>query len=136
MRYPNTDPAPGDEIAKHSASYLCQLAALQPRSDLSIKLQNVMEAAELDRDYKQLKILITAGFSQTKANLPDCMKPFWHVLHNLTIDDDFIVFGCRLFVPAVLCACVFCSLHESLQGMTRTKERARLAVHWPGIDKT
>ena len=134
-RYPNTDPVPGDEIAEHFAHYPCQVAALQQRNDLSIKLQNVMEAAELDRDYQQLKILITASFPQTKANLPDCMKPFGRVRHDLTIDNDFIVFGSRLFIPAVLRSCVLRSLHESHQGMTRTKERARLAVYWPGIDK-
>ena len=133
-RYPNADPTPTDEIVEHSALYPCQVAGLQQRNDLSVKLHNVMEAAELNYDYQQLKSLITAGFPHAKAILPECMKPFWHVRHNLTIDNDFIVFGCRLLILIVLRSCILRNLHESHQGITRTKERARLAVYWPSID--
>ena len=97
-------------------------------------MQNVFEAAKADFEYKTLKSLISEGFPQTKAELHNSMKPFWRIRHDLTLDDDFIVFGCRLFIPSVLHNRVLFNLHESHQGITRTKERARLAVYWPGID--
>ena len=42
--------------------------------------------------------------------------------------------GCRLFIPADLRNHVLLKLHKPHQGITRTKERARITVYWPGID--
>ena len=67
--------------------------------------------------------------------LPDDLKPFWGVRHDLALDDELIVYSCRLFILCALRHQVLFNLYESHQGVTRTKERARLAVYWPGIDQ-
>ena len=133
-RHPIFDPVSADEIAEYPGPYPCQIAAVQQRNELNLKLQEVLEAAQVDPEYQQLKSLIFSGFPHSKNILPDRMKPFWRVRHDLTLDDDFVLFGCRLFIPNVLRERVLYHLHESHQGITRTKERARLAVYWPGID--
>ena len=53
---------------------------------------------------------------------------------NYHLDDDLIVFGCRLLVPSKMRQQVLHQLHESHQGSVRTKPRARIVVYWPGID--
>ena len=45
------------------------------------------------------------------------------------------MYGCRLFIPTVLRNRILFYLHDSHQGIARTKERARLAVYWLGIDR-
>ena len=54
--------------------------------------------------------------------------------HSLTIDEDLIVFGCRLLIPRQMRKSVLNQLHEAHQGAVHTKQRARLTVYWPGID--
>ena len=63
-----------------------------------------------------------------------CKRHYWNIREHLTIDDGFIVYGCRLLIPASMRQKVLANLHESHQGAMQTKERARLSLYWPGID--
>ena len=53
--------------------------------------------------------------------------------HDLAVDDDLIVYGCRLYIPKAICPRILANLHDSHQGINRTRERARLAMYWPKI---
>ena len=50
------------------------------------------------------------------------------------MDDNLLVYGCRLFVPTAFRPTILERLHEAHQGIIRSKDRARLTVYWPGID--
>ena len=52
---------------------------------------------------------------------------------ELSVDDGLIVYGCRLVIPRGMRQQVLKQLHESHQGLVRTKLRAGLTVYWPGI---
>ena len=41
----------------------------------------------------------------------------------------------RLFIPTTFRSTILERLHEAHQGITRSKDRARLTVYWPGIDQ-
>ena len=97
----------------------------------SPRLQGLREAAESDHEYQQLKHYIYNGFPDHRQN--QCRR-YRHVWAQLSVEDDFIVYGCRLLVPATLCREVLNQLHDSHQGMVWTKERAWLCVYWPAID--
>ena len=43
------------------------------------------------------------------------------------------MYGCRLLIPAKMHKAVLEQLHDSHQGLVRTKERAQLIVYWPNI---
>ena len=88
-----------------------------------------------DSVYQKLKQVILNGFPDSKSQLPKCLKEFWHLKDNMIIDDDLILYGCRLLIPHQLKCDILRKLHESHQGNVRTCERARLAVYWPGIDQ-
>ncbi len=62
------------------------------------------------------------------------MKQFLSVKDKLSIDDDLIVYGCRLLIPATLRATMLSRLQEAHQGISRSQARARLTIYWPGID--
>ncbi len=79
--------------------------------------------------------MITEGFPNLKSTLADPLKKFWSIKDQLSIDDDLIVFGCRLLVPARLRATMLSRLHDAHQGIARSQARARLTIYWPGIDK-
>ena len=82
-----------------------------------------------------MKTQIRAGFPNQKGSLPEQLKKFWSTKDSLTIDDELIVLGCRLFIPHGLRATLLCRLHEAHQGIARSQARARLTMYWPGIDK-
>ena len=79
--------------------------------------------------------MITSGFPNQKSALPERLNKFWGIKGHLTIDDDLIVYGCRLFIPSALRATMLSRLHEAHQGVSRSQARARLTLYWPGIDK-
>ena len=89
----------------------------------SMRLQDLRRLVTQDKEYQHLKAIILRGFLNHRGELPDSCKQYWQVRHNLTIDDDLIVYGCRLLIP-----------RQAHQGMVRTKQRARLTIYWPGLD--
>ncbi len=68
----------------------------------SLRLQELREHANEDQAYQDLKNLITRGLPNQKAFLHETMKQFWSVKDKLSIDDDLIVYGCRLLIPATM----------------------------------
>ncbi|KAF0304755.1 uncharacterized protein FJT64_023502 [Amphibalanus amphitrite] len=79
--------------------------------------------------------VILAGFPENRHEAPPAVRAYWGVRHQLAIDDGLVVYGARLVVPSALRRGVLEKLHDSHQGVDRTKRRARLSVYWPGIDK-
>ena len=53
---------------------------------------------------------------------------------QLSLDNDLIVYGCRLLIPTTMRHQVLTNLHEAHQGALGTKQRARLTIYWPGLD--
>ena len=63
------------------------------------------------------------------------MKEFWSIKDHLSIEDDLIVYGCRLLIPSSLRPTTLSRLHEAHQGISRSQARARLTSYWPNIDQ-
>ena len=98
-------------------------------------LQELRRHAGNDPIYQDLKEVILNGFPNQKSSLPDHLKALWSVKDNLSVEDDFIVYGCRLFIPSSLRATMLSRLHDAHQGISRSQARARLTIYWPGIDR-
>ena len=87
-----------------------------------------------DDTYQQLKEVILQGFPDHKNQLPARLRQYWQVRRELSIEDDIILHGCRLLIPIAMRKKILEHLHSSHQGIVRTKQRARLALYWPGMD--
>ena len=68
--------------------------------------------------------------------LPQAVRQYWSIPDQLTLDDNFILCGCRLVTPSISTMLheILRQLHKSHQGTVHTKQKACLAVYWPGID--
>ena len=82
----------------------------------------------------QLKETILKGFPDHKNQLPEALKQYWQVYRELYIEDDLILYGCRLLISTAMRKTILAHLHLAHQGITRTKQRARLTLYWPGMD--
>ena len=85
-------------------------------------------------EYQQLQHFVCDSFPEHRSQLPDKCKRYWNIRSQLALDDDLIVYGCRLLIPAKMRRDILTQLHELHQGSVQTKQRACLAVYWPGID--
>ena len=65
--------------------------------------------------------------------VPESCTPYWGIRTHLSVEDNLILYGCRLLIPAQMCRTVLEQLHDAHQGMARTKERAQLTVYWPNM---
>ena len=138
-RYPVSDPLPQDSLGEQDHSNTSELSCAEIRAILvpgedSIRIEALRECAAEDEEYQQLLKIILEGFPKHRGNLPELCRHYWCVRQHLSVDDDLVVCGCRLLIPASMRREVLQKLHESHQGSVRTKQRARLVVYWPGID--
>ena len=103
--------------------------------ETNLRIQEVLNHALADPEYQQLKQFIMNGFPATKGALSDRLKKYWKMHCHLSVDDDFIVFRCRLFVPESLQPEMLSRLHEGHQGINTSQNRACLTLYWPSIDQ-
>ena len=65
-----------------------------------------------------------------KREFPKLVHPYWNIRDDLLVsDDDFVLKGTRLVIPAGLRKHVLADLHASHWGIEGTKARARLIVY-------
>ena len=137
-RYPTSKPTDDDRrMSEQYATHVKRMCALHSSSaDVSFRLQTVRTAAEDDVQYQDLKRQINSGFPDNKKSLPENLREFWSVHHDLTVaDDGFILYGVRLLIPTSLRPQILEELHKGHRGIDGTRERARLVVYWPSIDR-
>ena len=148
-RHPYHSPNLGDDLAEYDidtnggpmimtqALSIAQIRAstLNQMEQENLHLQELRRHANGDPVYQGLKDVILKGFPSQKSSLPDQLKTFWSVKDNLSVDDDLIVHGCRLFIPSSLRPTMLSRLHDTHQGISRSQARARLTIYWPGIDR-
>ena len=71
----------------------------------------------------------------TERNKADVnVAPFWNIRNELCVDDGIVLYGPRIVVPKAARREVLARLHDSHQGVERTKRRARQSVYWPGVN--
>ena len=61
------------------------------------------------------------------------LKPYWNSWTEQTLEDDCVMWGIRLEIPAKLQEQVLQELHGVYLGISKTKTLARSHVWWPGI---
>ena len=97
--------------------------------------REIKVAAEADTEYVQLVDTIRNGFPLSFKALPKDLRPYWNGRQQLSIDSGVALKGHRIIVPQAMRQSVLQDLHKAHQGMTRTKNRARQVIYWPGLTK-
>ena len=81
-----------------------------------------------------LQDTIQRGFPTSKADLPSMLHPHWNARDAQKVPNGLILHGCRLVIPSSMRRRVLQELHDSHQGIERTKAQARQTVYWPSIN--
>ena len=99
---------------------------------VDVMIEELRAAARGDADYMRLLDAVKND-SIGNENAPACVKQFKAIRHALSIDNDLVLYGQRLVIPKAQRKSVLERLHSAHQGITRTKQRARMCVYWPGL---
>ena len=146
-RAPVGQPSPEDEEAEREIVHQTRSTFMARRRNeedgdeataspmQNIILEKVRETSRADETYQKVIETVMNGFPEHKADLPNLVRPYWCVRERLSIDDGLLVCGARLVIPHSLRREVLERLHDSHQGVDRTKRRARQSVYWPNIDQ-
>lgn len=89
---------------------------------------------EKDPSLQQLKETVLNGWPDTKAKLPDAVKPYWNFRDEIGVYDGLLTKNKRLIVPSTLQSEMLKQLHGSHLGIEKTKRRARDILYWPGMN--
>ena len=96
-------------------------------------LISLREIGQADEHYRTLIKWIQHGFPSVHTDTMGELQQFAKLRHNLTVDDNLVLYQARIVVPTAARSDILARLHASHQGMVRTKQRARQTVYWPGL---
>ena len=81
---------------------LMEIRTLHGDTTESLRLQDIWKHAEEDLEHQQLHNFSLHRFPAHRSQLPELCRPFWHIHGHLSLDDDLIVYRCRLLIPLKL----------------------------------
>ena len=125
LRNPVSDLQPQDMLIEcddtsSPETTIAEIRAIISKQQESVRLQDLRKHGE----YQQLTHYIRNGFPEHWNQMADECKRYWNVQSELALDDDLIVYGCRVLIPTKMRYGILPKLHESHQGSVHTKQRA------------
>ena len=68
-----------------------------------------------------------------KRHVPGIVKPYYPVAGEISFQDDLLMRGSRIIIPAQLRSDILEKLHTGHQGISKCHEKAKVSVWWPGL---
>jgi hypothetical protein len=98
-------------------------------SDYVVKL--IRDAAESDELYIKLRSFIRSGWPAAKNLIPDDLRIFYSCRDEMSVEQDLIFKGPRLYVPFAARAAMIERSHSSHIGLNSALRRVRECIFWP-----
>lgn len=89
-------------------------------------------------DDEELQVVlryVLDGWPHSRKQCAARALPYWNVRQTLSADNGLLYYGTRLVIPTASRSDILNQLHSGHQGATKTLQRARSSVFWPGIRK-
>ena len=109
-RNPTSDPLPHELMAECDPHTNPEPSIVEIRtaSVKSLRVQNLRKHANANQEYQTNPTLC---FPQHRHQLPEQCRRYWNIRSQLALDDNLIVFGCRLLIPSAMCPQILHELH-------------------------
>ena len=99
------------------------------------KLDELRRETRNDNELLSLLKVIADGWPHRQRDLHPQLRAFWPFRDELVVDDGIVLKGNQIVMPASLHAETLVKLHESHQGIEKTRLPARSCVFWNGINQ-
>ena len=105
-------------------------------ANLPTKFSEIVAVTHKDPTMGKVFDYVVNGWPHSLAmKYPDSIKKYFAIRESLSTISKALIYRDRIIIPPSLRAKVLQSLHQTHQGMARTKALARGYVFWPGIDR-
>ena len=98
------------------------------------KLQTIKDEIHTNATMQLLAQQIQDGWPDHKMLVPSEIQPYYPYLQELTTEDGLIYKAHNILIPPSLRADTRQKLHQSHQGIEKTKRLARKSIFWPGMN--
>ena len=119
------------ELCEEVTAYVDVVTSSWPVT--SRRLQELRAATVHDADLQQVINYILNGWPS--ADVAEQLRPYRQLQGELSVVDGLVVYNCQIVVPASQRMEILQRLHETHQGLHKCRERAQMAVWWPGMSK-
>ena len=127
------DPETVSSTTKDVELYVLMVEDNMPASDAK---KSAMRQEILKDSGLQSAIVYTlTGWPKYEKDVPESLKSLYEHRASLSVSDGLLLFGSRIVIPASMRPEILERIHDGHQGITKSLERARLGVWWPGVTK-
>lgn len=95
-------------------------------------LERIKKALQEDSSCLQIMSYCKDGWPEICPKDP-VLRPFWSARFDISLQDDLLLYRCRLIIPEKLRKNILQDIHTGHQGIVKCRARARESVWWPGI---
>ena len=99
------------------------------------KTEELRQATISDKVLQQLAQILKAGWPTNIVNVPQDVRDYWNIRHEVHIAENLLFIGDRLIVPVSKRKDILKLIHEGHFGIEKCKARARSCVYWPRINE-
>ena len=130
-RAPVSNASPSDEFLSEEADTYLQMA-VQSLPATEKRLEEVRSHQQTDLVCKKIATYCQDGWP-SKHGIHESAKPFYSIAGELSVHDGLLMRGSRIVIPSDMQAEMLTRLHSSHQGISKSRQRARQSVWWPGM---
>ena len=120
------------EIDLHLDDPMPQICAIRVRDATSV--EEYTKATMQDTTLALISQYTQSGWPKQKRLCHALAKPYWNFRDEISECNGLLFYGDRLIIPHQMKSEIIERLHASHQGVTKTQQRARTAVFWPGMN--
>ena len=99
------------------------------------KLDQFQTATRESASLTALRDTVLHGWPESKNDCPTEVKPYWDFRDEIAYQDELLFKSDRVIVRESLRAEILNKIHESPQGIVRSKQLARDVLFWPGMNQ-
>lgn len=127
-------------IHSEVSELICEISAYEDAAHLAepvspTKLERIRQETSGDYELQVVKGLVAQGWPTHMGRVPVQAKAYHQWGNDLTVSKGLMLYGDRIVIPHCMRRDILNRLHDGHQGVTKCKERARMSVWWPGLEK-
>ncbi|CAI6353509.1 unnamed protein product [Macrosiphum euphorbiae] len=100
----------------------------------NINVTEIAKETENDEILKSVVKMFTEGWPKDKKQVPECIRHYWRLKENISMDQGILYYDSRIVIPSKLKLAVLKLIHEGHNGILKTLLRAKQLVYWISMD--